>query len=72
MPLTTSHLARSGPPPPLDRRAMVQPEAVERCDVVVVGSGAGGAAAARTLAERGLEVIVVEQGDVPRCVELLE
>jgi len=34
----------------------------EQCDVVIVGSGAGGAAAARTLAERGLDVIVVEQG----------
>ena len=39
------------------------PDGVERCDVVVVGSGAGGAAAARGLAERGLEVIVVEEGD---------
>jgi choline dehydrogenase-like flavoprotein len=50
------------PAPGLDRRTMAPAEAVERCDVVVVGSGAGGAAAARTLAERGLEVIVVEQG----------
>lgn len=34
----------------------------ERCDVVIVGSGAGGAVGAATLAERGLNVIVVEEG----------
>lgn len=31
-------------------------------DAVIVGSGAGGAAAARTLAQKGLKVLVVEEG----------
>jgi choline dehydrogenase-like flavoprotein len=49
--------------PPLDPTAMEAPEGEESCDVVVVGSGAGGAASARALAESGLDVIVVEEGD---------
>ncbi len=49
-------------PEPLDRASLVPAAPVEHCDVVIVGSGAGGAAAARVLAERGIDVIVVEQG----------
>lgn len=41
----------------------VAPGALVESDAVVVGTGAGGAAAARELAEAGLSVVLLEEGD---------
>src|SRR4051794_11412835 len=50
--------------PPLSGADLVPPGEDESCDVVIVGSGAGGATAARLLAEAGLDVIVLEEGSL--------
>jgi choline dehydrogenase-like flavoprotein len=46
----------------LRRRALRGDQVELSCDVVVIGSGAGGAVVAAELAENGLDVIVLEEG----------
>jgi choline dehydrogenase-like flavoprotein len=52
------------PPPPLPPLRVVYPddEGMVTVDVVVIGSGAGGATVAARLAEAGLQVALVEEG----------
>ncbi len=53
----------SRPDPELRLTAAAEWPASARCDAVVIGSGAGGAFAARGLARAGLEVVIVEEGE---------
>ncbi len=49
-------------PPPALTPTVIERDTKLECDVVIVGSGAGGGAAAGVLAGAGLDVIVVESG----------
>ena len=58
-----SRNAPSRPDPVLDLVPAAEWPASSHCDAIVIGSGAGGAFAARALARAGLETVIVEEGE---------
>jgi len=53
----------SRPDPTLDLTPATEWPTRTSCDVIVIGSGAGGAFAARALARAGLDTVIVEEGE---------
>jgi choline dehydrogenase-like flavoprotein len=61
---TSCRLGDGSEPEPRGPLGETDPQGdAEECDVVVIGTGAGGAVAAATLAEAGLDTILLEAGD---------
>ncbi|MCA1825584.1 MAG: GMC family oxidoreductase [Myxococcales bacterium] len=50
-------------PSPVPVLKLAKAEGRVRCEVAVIGSGAGGATVAKELAERGRDVVLLEEGD---------
>lgn len=61
--LVGSAHAPSRPDPELNLVAAAEWPKRSRCEAIVIGSGAGGAFAARELARAGLETVIVEEGE---------
>jgi choline dehydrogenase-like flavoprotein len=53
----------SRPDPKLNLTAASEWPTAARCDAIVIGSGAGGAFAARALSRAGLDTVIVEEGE---------